>query len=158
MTNQLMNHKQEHKQMKELTTIRAVGECLAVIAELHPSWKYDVNLTPKLWHDALKHYPEHIVKRSVLDLAQTSKYVPKLAEVLERIKESDNLPPKYLGIETNNNYTEYDKWWLSLSDNERVESHQRQEDWVNGLDVELSDLEITRAQLLKDIKELIKEL
>lgn len=153
-----MNHKQEHKRMKELTTIRAVGECLAVIAELHPSWKYDVNLTPKLWHDALKYYPEHIVKRSVLDLAQTSKYVPKLAEVLERIKESDNLPPKYLGIETTDNITECDKWWLSLSESEQRESYQKQLDWIDGIDVELNKYELEIAKLRKEVMQMIKEL
>ena len=139
-----------NKPNQPMTTMKTIGECLAVIAELHPSWKYNETLTPNLWFDALKYYPEYVVKKSVLELAQNSKYVPKLAEVIELIKSKENLPPKLMQI--GNNYVkQVDDWWLSLSDEKRVESHQKQMDHIKGLEVELNDYELYRADLMKGI-------
>lgn len=147
------------EQKKELTSIRVIGECLAVIAELHPNWKYNETLTPKLWHDALKHYPVNVVKRAVLTKAQTSVFVPKLSEVLDEIE-------KVSGNDQNNIYLidsesarikRADKWWISLTDEEMAESHQRQLDWIDGKDVELNEHEKTRAILFHEVSQMIEE-
>lgn len=143
----------EKYQKLHLTTIKDVGECLAVIKELHPGWKFDVNLTPKLWHDALKHYPVNIVKRTVLDLAQNNQYVPKLAEVLEVIKGKDN---QMLAIGNNHSdplLKQADEWWVSLNEEEKLYSHQRQLDFIKGVEIDLSENEKYRADLLKYILE-----
>lgn len=145
-------------QMEERTTLKAVGECLAVIKELHPNWKFDAQLTPKLWHDALKYYPVNIVKRSVLDVAQKSKYTPKLADILEEIKSNDNLPPIYLENQEFNMYKKADEWWHNLSKDERAEVIHRTNKYVEGEEISLSEYELIRAQLIIETIELIEEL
>ena len=144
--------------MEEKTTLKAVGECLAVIKELHPNWKFDAQLTPKLWHDALKYYPVNIVKRSVLDVAQKSKYTPKLADILEQIKSHDNLPPIYLENQDFNQCKKADEWWFNLSEDERAEVIQRTNKYIEGEEISLSEYELFRANLIIETIELIEEL
>ncbi len=152
-----MNEVAERK--RELTSIRVIGECLAVIAELHPNWKYNETLTPKLWHDALKHYPVNIVKRAVLTKAQTSVYVPKLSEVLDEIEKTDHTHQNnaHLIDGESERIKRADKWWLSLTDKEMEESHQRQLDWIDGKDVKLNEHEKSRAILFHEVSQMIEE-
>lgn len=151
-----MNEVVEHK--KELTSIRVIAECLAVVAELHPNWKYNEVLTPKLWHDALKHYPVNVVKRAVLTKAQTSVYVPKLSEILDEIEKISNVDQNSIRLIDNEAVIleKADKWWLSLSATEQKESHQRQLDYINGKDVGLSAEELYRAEIVGSIQSMLE--
>lgn len=72
------------------TTKEIIGQCIVNIQLLHPSWKFEDSSTLKqvidLWHYSLKRYPSHLVKKACLEVASTSKYTPKLADILEELE------------------------------------------------------------------------
>lgn len=142
----------DHNQLQlneDLTDMKTIGECLAVIAELHPNWKYNKNLTPKLWFDALKTYPKNTVKRSVLNVAQKSQFTPKLADVLEDIEKTN----KKSNFELEDySLSELDDWWLSLNENERNDVIKKTEDYLNNENVILNNYELERANIIKEIE------
>ena len=84
--------------VRNATTHQDVQECLKTIKTLHPNWKDDdPALTLKLWHYTLKNYDSQIVKQAVLNVASTMQFTPKLADVINEIKE-------LLGIDTLTGY------------------------------------------------------
>ena len=74
--------------VRNATTHQDVQECLKTIKALHPNWKDDdPALTLKLWHYTLKNYDSQIVKQAVLNVASNMQFTPKLADVINEIKE-----------------------------------------------------------------------
>lgn len=132
-------------QPQDQTNPRAVGECLAIIKELHPEWKYDKDLTVKLWHDALKKFPVNLVKRASLNVAQKSRFIPKLADVLAEIKTLETDQLKIIEQEP------FD-WFASLSEKEQAEVIEKSQRYLSGEEVEFkSELEERRLKLIKKL-------
>lgn len=130
---------------QEQTSLRAVGECLAIIKELHPEWKYDKDLTVKLWHDALKKFPVNLVKRASLNVAQKNRFIPKLADVLAEIK---TLETDQLKIAEQEPFD----WFASLSETEREEVIEKSQRYQRGEEVEFaSEFEERRLKLIKKL-------
>lgn len=145
---------------EELTSEKVISECLAVIKSLHPNYSDDrPELTLRLWHRKLNGFHPNVVKQATYEVAANSKYVPKLADVLTEIEAmiTKHEELEQLRISAHSEIDECDKWWLSLTDEEMEESHQRQLDWIEGKDVELNEQEKERAILFRDVTQMIEE-
>ena len=146
-------------QIKELTTQADVTECLAAIKSLHPNYHDDrPELTIRLWHYHLKQFDKNIVKQSTMNVAATSKYVPKLSEILDEIEKISNVDQNSIRLIDNETVLleKADKWWLSLSSTEQKESHQRQLEYINGKDVDLTAEELCRVEIVDSIQSMLE--
>ena len=145
----------------KFTSKTDIIECLATIKSLHPSWNdADPNLTINLWHYNLKDFTTEEVKRAVLNVASKSKFIPKLADVLEEIDNQQKTQAQMLSIGFANQDKEFlkcaNEWFYSLNEKEKFEMNERIEIYNSTGTGLLNEFELDRANTIKSIKELLE--
>lgn len=139
----------------ELTDKKTILECLAVIKELHPGWKVEnMELVINLWHGKLKYYQANEIKRVVYDLASSSKYVPKLADVLEALEKQSNS----VKIEYHDDVQELQNYMDSLGNEELKQFHRNVENYIQDNSYGLDQFEMRYAKLYLETKQKLDEI
>ncbi|WP_159638278.1 hypothetical protein [Erysipelothrix anatis] len=141
------------QEQNNLVQLRDIVECLAVIKDLHPNWNVsDEARLAKTWHYSLKQFSAHDVKRATLEIAASSKYIPKLADILERLEESSK-QSEYVSIGHDSlaSVKRLESYLISLTSNERSLFDKRvQEHVINGTG-DLNEFEMIYALIMSDL-------
>lgn len=138
------------------TTTETIEECFAMMKEFHPNWNPNADFAANLWHHALRQYDPTIVKEATWNIAISSKYIPKIAEVIEEIEAIQKKRTQEVPV-IEDKFEAYirakDTEWDKLPHEEK----RRQSDLINRFidseKVELDDYQKYRAELLRGIRD-----
>lgn len=143
------------RQDSGLVQLRDVVECLAVIKDLHPNWNIsDETRLAKTWFYSLKQYKAHDVKKATLEIASTSRYIPKLADVLEVLEKQSNS----VKIEYHDDVQELQNYMDSLGNEELKQFHRNVENYLQDNSYELDQFEMRYAKLYLETKQKLDEI
>ena len=141
------------QQNNKLVDLRDIVECLAVIKDLHPNWNVsDETRLAKTWHYSLKQFSTHDVKKVTLEIASTSKYIPKLADILERLNEK-NEQSEFVTVEHDPlvNIKRLESYLNSLTGDERNLFDKRVQEYVINGTCDLNEFEMIYAAIMSDL-------
>lgn len=141
------------QQDNKLVDLRDIVECLAVIKDLHPNWNVsDESRLAKTWLYSLKQYSSQNVKKATIEIASTSKYIPKLADILERLNEK-NEQSEFVAIEHDSlvNTKRLESYLNSLTGNERNLFDKRVQEYVINGTGDLNEFEMIYATIMSDL-------
>ena len=141
------------QQERKLVVLKDIVECLAVIKDLHPNWNVsDEARLAKTWLYSLKQYSAQDVKKATIEIASTSKFIPKLADILERLNEK-NEQSEFVTIEHDPsvNIKRLESYLNSLTGNERSLFDKRVQNYVINGTGDLNEFEMIHATIMSDL-------